>query len=118
MIFASIFVVAFSTLASAMSGYSAQLDAMFTIPDQNISIALSDLKLVPYVIHDFWRLGLTSPYIAANGTLDFYPESDICSDQSFNTWNSNGTITVNFTGIPEECHLMLGTNYCKFITYS
>lgn len=113
MIFASMFVVAFSTLASAMTGYSAQLEPRFTITDQNLSVPLSELKMVPFVIHDFERLGLTSPFIASNTTSEFYPEYDQCQNWPILSWNSNDTLGVNFTGIPDKCHLILGTYYCK-----
>ena len=113
MILASAFVVAFSTLASAMSGYTVELVPRASLADDAISVALSDIQVVPFIIHDFWRLGLTTPYVSYIESWPMY--NDLCLDYFvFNSNSTSNTVSLNLTGVPEACHLLLSTYFCKF----
>jgi len=55
------FVLAFPTMASAMTGYTAN-SASF-VPDHSGNlISFSQFQPLVYVIHDGWRIGLTGDY--------------------------------------------------------
>lgn len=56
-----IFLLAFPTLASAMSGYDANVAAYLPDLDRNF-MAFSDFSRVFYVIHDGWRIHLDSDF--------------------------------------------------------
>jgi len=56
-----IYILAFPTLASAMSGYDANVGSY--MPDQNGSlIPFRDFSKVVYVIHDGWRINQDGRY--------------------------------------------------------
>jgi hypothetical protein len=60
-IISSAFVLAFPTLTSAMSGYSANEEAFVNV--DNTLIPFSNFTLVRYAIHDGWRVGLSGNYL-------------------------------------------------------
>ena len=60
-IFSMVFVLAFPTLASAMTGYTSKVGAFVKDTDENF-IQFSQFKLLAYVIHDGWRIGLEGDY--------------------------------------------------------
>jgi hypothetical protein len=61
MVVTMIFILAFPTLASAMSGYDANVASY--VPDQNRNlIAFKDFSRVLYVIHDGWRINQDGNY--------------------------------------------------------
>lgn len=55
------FVLAFPTLASAMTGYTSKVGAFVQDRDQNL-IQFSQYDLLAYTIHDGWRIGLSGDY--------------------------------------------------------
>lgn len=61
LITSALFIVAYPTLISAMSGYSANVEAFVSV--QSNMIPFSDFRIVRYIIHDGWRLGLTGNYL-------------------------------------------------------
>ena len=56
-----VFVLAFPTLASAMTGYTSKVGAFVQDRDQNL-IQFSQYKLLAYIIHDGWRIGFSGNY--------------------------------------------------------
>ena len=60
-IISAIFVLAFPTLTSAMSGYTANGEAYINI--NNNFVIFSNFVLVRYIIHDGWRVGLGGNYL-------------------------------------------------------
>jgi len=59
---AMFFVIAFPTLASAMTGYSARTEAFVTDAQQNL-VPLSSFILAGYTIHDGSEIGLANDYV-------------------------------------------------------
>jgi len=55
------FVLAFPTLASAMTGYTAN-SASFVEDTAGNLISFAQFKPLAYMIHDGWRIGLTGDY--------------------------------------------------------
>ncbi len=62
MVFAMLFVLAFPTLASAMTGYTTCTTAFVKDRRDNL-VSFSRFYPVIYVIHDGWRLNLTGNYL-------------------------------------------------------
>lgn len=58
------FVLAFPTLTSAMSGYSANGNSYVNI-DENY-VAFSEFRLIRYIIHDGWRIGLDADHLVTS----------------------------------------------------
>jgi hypothetical protein len=56
-----IFILLFPTLASAMSGYDANVDAYVLDSDQNL-FPFRDYMRIKYVVHDGWRINQTGNY--------------------------------------------------------
>ncbi|RYC58451.1 hypothetical protein CHU98_g7765 [Xylaria longipes] len=56
-----IFVLAWPTLISAMSGYTPETDAYAQDIDGNL-VKFTEFRLLNYVIHDGWRIGLDGDY--------------------------------------------------------
>ena len=75
---AMFFVIAFPTLASAMTGYSARTEAFVTDAQQNL-VPLSSFILAGYTIHDGSEIGLANNYV-----IPF-------SDESLSTKQIGGT---------------------------
>jgi hypothetical protein len=77
-----LFIVAFPSFISAMSGYSANVEAFVRV--ENNMIQYSDFRIVRYIVHDAWRIGLTGDQIVAvvpgDGTTDSSPPVDFSSD--------------------------------------
>lgn len=57
-----IYVLAFPTLASAMTGYTTNSAAFVADSQQNL-LSFSSFAPVAYVIHDGWRVNLTGDYL-------------------------------------------------------
>ena len=117
MIIAASFVVAFSTLSSAMSGYTANVEPAVTI--NQVTIPLDDVKPVSYTIRDFWRVNMTTPFVTAPDT-DFYGyiyscmgdvyKVDSAGDYYFNLSNPDN---LNWTYISDDCRPLIATTICK-----
>ena len=60
-ILSALYIVSFPTLVSAMSGYSANIEAFVIV--NNIYVPFSEFVLVRYIIHDGWRVNLTGDYM-------------------------------------------------------
>lgn len=65
-----VFVLAWPTLASAMTGYSPALRPFVLDYEDNL-ISYSSFSPVAYVIHDGWRVNLTGNYL-----VSFYQDSN------------------------------------------
>lgn len=63
------FVLAFPTLASAMSGYTANAEAYISIGSD--FVGFSQFVVVRYVIHDGWRVGLEGDHLVTSGMAPF-----------------------------------------------
>lgn len=62
------FILAFPTLMSAMTGYSANTRVFVKIDNQ--LIPFSEFRLIRYVIYDGWRVGLNGSYfITVNANI-------------------------------------------------
>lgn len=72
MILTMTFVLAFPTLASAMTGYSANNVAVVKTDDVN-QVLFSEFKRVEYVIQDGDRINKSSPFVFVSG--DSEPEA-------------------------------------------
>ncbi|KAH7138665.1 hypothetical protein B0J11DRAFT_588081 [Dendryphion nanum] len=60
-----IFIIAFPTLASALSGYDANVDSF--VPDKNGSfVPFKDFSRLKYVIHDGWRINQGGNYLISS----------------------------------------------------
>jgi hypothetical protein len=57
----SIFVVSFSTISSAMTSYSSDMEPSILVNGSD-SVLLANLYTVRYIIHDGWRVGKTADY--------------------------------------------------------
>ena len=58
-IYSSLFILIFPTLASAMTGYNSAVEAFIKDPNNNL-INFADFKRVVYIIHDGERVGLSN----------------------------------------------------------
>lgn len=74
-IISAIFVLAFPTLTSAMSGYTANGEAYINI--NNNFVIFSNFVLVRYIIHDGWRVGLGGNYLVTTAMNPSF--SGMCS---------------------------------------
>ncbi|KAI1157971.1 hypothetical protein F5B18DRAFT_668615 [Nemania serpens] len=72
-----LFVLAWPTLAAAMSGYSPETGAYVTSIDGNF-VPYNDIQLLAYIIHDGERINLTAPY---HVTIGFKPPHASISTQ-------------------------------------
>lgn len=61
LIMSMLFIVAFPSMISAMSGYSANVEAFVRV--ENNMIQYSDFRIVRYIIHDAWRLGMMGDHL-------------------------------------------------------
>lgn len=90
MILASIWVAAFPTFTSAMSGYSANIGEYITDRDQSL-IPWNDFRLIYFIIHDGWRIpGLQGEHqvLAPGGISDSpsaYVGDDVCQSLLHNS---------------------------------
>ena len=69
-IISALFILAFPTLMSAMTGYSANSQAFVKGKDSQL-IPFSEFRLINFIIYDGWRVGLTGSYLVTlnpNGT--------------------------------------------------
>lgn len=68
MVFTMIFIVAFPTIVSAMSGYDSNVDSYMPDLDDNF-FRFGNFSRVLYVIHDGWRINQDGNFwITANDT--------------------------------------------------
>lgn len=78
MIMSMIFVLAFPTLVSAMTGYTTNREAFITDSQQNL-IPFASFIPVAYIIHDGWRINLTGDYFVPFINVSFAPYGKITS---------------------------------------
>ncbi|OHF02726.1 hypothetical protein CORC01_01827 [Colletotrichum orchidophilum] len=75
MVLVTIFILCFPTLGSAMTGYVANNDA-YVQNYQGALIPFNDFKVVGFVIHDGWRIGMEGD------TMLTFPDSDFGQDDN------------------------------------
>ncbi|KAK5059893.1 hypothetical protein LTR84_009776 [Exophiala bonariae] len=95
-IISALFVLLFPTMASAMSGYAANIDAYIATDDGNM-IPYSKFHLIRYIIHDAHRLG-----------------DDFGKDHKVATGSKQPTEVADVTYSADECI----TPYYPYQTYS
>jgi len=118
-VISSIYVVAFPTLVSAMTGYSANSQAF--VKDKSGALApWSKYQAVQYIVHDAWRVGLTGQYLLTDtdehnsddNSLSSCSQASPSDDPTFNEtsgeWEING-----YTNIPQQCRLLWHVSECK-----
>lgn len=62
-----LFILAWPTLAGAMTGYTAA-ETAFVSNSEGGLVPIDKLISVPYVIHDGWRIGLQGDYLVTRGS--------------------------------------------------
>jgi hypothetical protein len=67
MIFSMVFVLAFPTLNSSMSGYAVSSEAFVADLDNSL-IRFAEFDVVAYVIHDGWRINKTGQLLVPLGS--------------------------------------------------
>jgi hypothetical protein len=117
-ILSSIYVVAFPTLASAMTGYSANSHAY--VRDYSGSLSLwSAYKPVQYIINDGWRVGLTGRYILTDideHNSPYYYDT-CCGNQGPDITNNTTVPTiviVDWSPTPSNCTLLWHVSQCTY----
>ena len=120
-IIGSIYVLAFPTLVSAMSGYSTNVKAYMQNSEGNL-IPWSEYREVQFLIHDAYRIGLI------NGNITDDPSSpDSCKfsgPQLFDYMHNSTTgktdavpvtdLEKGWANVPERCTLFWNTVQCKY----
>jgi hypothetical protein len=114
MIISASFVLAFPTILSAMTGYSANIGA-FVEDDNGNMVVYSNFTLVRYVVHDAHRIdeGLGNDYEVLVGRdpytngeithLGDFSYSDYCISDAYPRDNGDGTIDWEPTASSPEC---------------
>lgn len=114
MVIASAYVVGFSTLSSAMTGYAGNVEARVNI--STISVPLDKLELVQYTIHDFWRVGLSSPYITTQTNTGLpLAENDNCGYNYYSAGSFNHLGNLNWTVVTKGCDLIAAATLCTLV---
>ncbi|KAK0744565.1 hypothetical protein B0T21DRAFT_280580 [Apiosordaria backusii] len=85
-IFTLNFILAFPTMASAMTGYAASVEAFIQDRNSEGYIKYSTFELVEYVVHDGHRIGLTKNYI-----MSYRAPENVRQYGFFGRLNSNTT---------------------------
>lgn len=116
-ILSSIYVVAFPTLASAMTGYSANSHAY--VRDYSGALSLwSTYKQVQYIVNDGWRVGLTGRYILTDvdehNTPDYVRTA--CANKAPVIYDTTApTIPVlDWAATPSNCTLLWHVSQCTY----
>ena len=103
MIISAIFVLAFPTIISAMTGYSVNIQSFVEVDNGNL-VQYSNFTLIRYIVHDADRIheSLGKDFqVTTNGNvgglreisqLDDFDHSDECTANYFPSANSNGTL--------------------------
>lgn len=81
MILTMVFILAFPTLASAMSGYDSNVGSYLPDYDNNF-VPFNNFSRVLYVIHDGWRINQTNEFwVVSNSTSGYYASDPVLSDR-------------------------------------
>lgn len=116
-VLSSLFVLSFSSFATAMAGYSSNTYAvMYTHEGERV--AWEDYQLVHFVISDAWRIGEPGPVVITNG--------DSCIANGFLEDDNDGTEDTESEGeededdpweyVPANCSMFWHTVQCKLLT--
>ena len=112
MAMASIYLLSFPTLLSAMTGYTTNVAPYFNTT-QGVKISWSNITMpqAAYTIADGDRIGLTSPYIVGNEGYS----NDKGREWDYLTCAKTAYDAKNVSALPLRCQIAVYTSECELI---
>ncbi len=110
---ASVYLLSFPTLLSAMTGYTTHVSPYFNTTE-GIKISWSNVTMpqAAYIITDGDRIRLTSPYIVGNGGYS----NDKGKEWDYRTCAQTAYSVEDINTLPPRCQIAVYTSECELIS--